>query len=59
MKKAALLAILVVALTLCEARTEAQQTGKIFRVGYLDPSTGSSSAVLVEAFRQDQSNSGN
>jgi hypothetical protein len=39
MKKAALLAILVVALTLCEARTEAQQTGKIFRVGYLDPST--------------------
>jgi putative tryptophan/tyrosine transport system substrate-binding protein len=58
MKKAALLSILVVALTLCEARTDAQQTGKIFRVGYLDPSTASSSAVLVEAFRQELSKLG-
>ena len=58
MKKAALLSILVVALTLCEARTEAQQTGKIFCVSYLDPSTASSSAVLVEAFRQELSKLG-
>ena len=32
---------------------EAQQTRKIPRIGYLDPSTASGSAVLLEAFRQD------
>jgi putative ABC transport system substrate-binding protein len=31
----------------------AQQTGKIFRIGILDPSTVSGSAVLWEAFRQE------
>jgi len=31
----------------------AQQTGKIFRIGFLDASTASGSAVLVEAFRQE------
>ena len=31
----------------------AQQTGKIFRIGFLDPSTASGSAVLLEAFRQE------
>ena len=37
---------------------EAQQTGKIFRIGFLDPSTASGSAVLVEAFRQELSKLG-
>jgi putative ABC transport system substrate-binding protein len=32
---------------------EAQQTGKIFRIGFLDISTASGSAVLVDAFRQE------
>src|SRR5262245_45141661 len=32
---------------------EAQQSGKIFRIGYLDNSTASGSAVLVDAFRQE------
>src|SRR5262245_59052961 len=32
---------------------EAQQTGKIPRIGFLDPSTASGSAVLVDAFRQE------
>jgi putative ABC transport system substrate-binding protein len=32
---------------------EAQQTGKIFRIGFLDPSTASGSAVLLEAFEQE------
>ena len=32
---------------------DAQQTGKIFRIGLLDPSTASGSAVLWEAFRQE------
>src|SRR5437899_3901667 len=30
-----------------------QPTGKIVRIGFLDPSTASGSAVLVEAFRQE------
>jgi len=32
---------------------QAQQPGKIVRIGYLDSSTASGSAVLVEAFRQE------
>jgi putative ABC transport system substrate-binding protein len=31
----------------------AQQTGKIFRIGYLDPSTASGNVVRLEAFRQE------
>jgi len=37
---------------------EAQQAGKIFRIGYLDPSTASGSAVLLEAFRQEMTKLG-
>ena len=33
--------------------TEAQQQGKIFRIGYLDASTASGMAVLVDTFRQE------
>jgi putative tryptophan/tyrosine transport system substrate-binding protein len=33
--------------------THAQQTGKIFRIGFLDPSNASGMAVLLEAFRQE------
>ena len=36
----------------------AQQTGKIFRIGFLDPSTASGSAGLVEVFRQELSKLG-
>jgi putative tryptophan/tyrosine transport system substrate-binding protein len=32
---------------------DAQQPGKVFRIGYLDNSTASGSAVVVEAFRQE------
>src|SRR5213594_4118571 len=56
-KWAGLFAI-VVALTVCGARVEAQQTGKVFRIGFLDQSTASGSAVLVEAFRQELSKLG-
>jgi putative ABC transport system substrate-binding protein len=31
----------------------AQQTGKIFRIGFLDQSTASGSVVLLDAFRQE------
>ena len=37
---------------------EAQQTGKVARIGFLDASTASGSAVLVEAFRQELSKLG-
>ena len=37
---------------------EAQQAGKIFRIGFLDSSTASGSAVLVDAFRQELSKLG-
>ena len=37
---------------------EAQQTGKIFRIGFLDNSTASGMAVLVDAFRQEVSKLG-
>jgi putative tryptophan/tyrosine transport system substrate-binding protein len=40
------------------AVVNAQQTGKIFRIGFLDPSTASGSAVLVDAFRQELSKLG-
>jgi putative ABC transport system substrate-binding protein len=37
---------------------DAQQTGKIFRIGFLDPSTASGTAVMVDAFRQELSKHG-
>ena len=37
---------------------EAQQTGKVFRIGFLDSSTASGMAGLVEAFRQELSKLG-
>ena len=46
------------ALLTFSVRTEAQQTGKIFRIGFLDSSTASGSAVLLEAFRQELSKLG-
>ena len=36
----------------------AQQTGKVPRIGFLDNSTASGSAVLVDAFRQELSKLG-
>jgi putative tryptophan/tyrosine transport system substrate-binding protein len=37
---------------------DAQQTGKVFRIGFLDVSTASGSAALVDAFRQELSKLG-
>jgi len=48
----------VVALTMCGARAEAQQPGKVFRIGYLDASTAMGAAVLLAAFRQELSKLG-
>jgi putative tryptophan/tyrosine transport system substrate-binding protein len=49
---------LAVAFALCAARVDAQQTGKILRIGILEPSTASGSTVLWEAFRQELSKLG-
>ena len=37
---------------------DAQQAGKIFRIGFLDGSTASGMAVLVDAFQQELSKLG-
>jgi putative tryptophan/tyrosine transport system substrate-binding protein len=44
---------LVVAFVASGAVVQAQQTGKVFRIGYLDGSTASGSAVVVDVFRQE------
>ena len=46
------------ALALVVSVAQAQQPGKIFRIGFLDNSTASGSAVLVDAFRQELKNLG-
>jgi ABC-type uncharacterized transport system substrate-binding protein len=43
----------VVAFTMCGAVAQAQQPGKIFRIGFLDPSNASSIAAFLEAYRQE------
>src|SRR5215813_7088889 len=54
----------IIVFTLCAmlfalcGSVNAQQTGKIFRIGFLDASTAAGSAVLLEAFRQELSKLG-
>jgi putative tryptophan/tyrosine transport system substrate-binding protein len=58
MRKAEVVSILLGVLLAAAVIAEAQQSGKIFRIGYLDASTASGSAVLVDAFRQELSKLG-
>jgi putative tryptophan/tyrosine transport system substrate-binding protein len=51
-KKIILLALCSLLLAPCSA-VDAQQPGRIFRIGFLDASTASGSAVLVDAFREE------
>jgi putative ABC transport system substrate-binding protein len=51
------LALCAMLFALCSS-VDAQQTGKVFRIGFLDPSTASGRAVLVDAFRQELSKLG-
>jgi putative ABC transport system substrate-binding protein len=53
MNRKILVSILAVVILAFVHLTEAQQTGKIFRIGFLDTSTASGSAVLMDAFRQE------
>jgi len=52
------LVALGVAFALCGAVAQAQQAGKSFRIGLLDGSSASGTAVLLEAFRQELSKLG-
>jgi ABC-type uncharacterized transport system substrate-binding protein len=45
--------LVVIAVMGVGAMAQAQQTGKIFRIGYLDNSSASGNAPLLEAFRQE------
>ena len=58
MKKAITVLTICAALFALYSSAEAQQPGKIFRIGFLDSSTASGSAVLVNAFRQELSKLG-
>jgi putative ABC transport system substrate-binding protein len=59
MKKVAALSMVIAVVWLAPAViAEAQQPGKIFRIGFLDVSTASGSAVLLQAFRQELSKLG-
>ena len=57
MRKITVLALGAVLVAL-SVPVEAQQPGKIFRIGYLDASTASGIAVLLDAFRQELSKLG-
>jgi putative ABC transport system substrate-binding protein len=48
-----IICLVIAALLSTASFAEAQQTGKVFRIGFLDGSNASGMAVLVEAFRQE------
>src|SRR5215831_8243099 len=52
------LSVIAFALVVVGPVAQAQQTGKIFRMGFLDASTASGNAILVEPFRQELSKLG-
>ena len=58
MTKGILVWLLITVSLITTPPAEAQQSGKIFRIGFLDASTASGSAVLVDAFRQELSKLG-
>ena len=56
--KSKLLFWLLMTVLLMTGSTQAQQTGKVARIGYLDSGTAPGSAVLLDAFRQELSKLG-
>ncbi len=59
MKKTAVTCIMIaVMLQTFTVMAQAQQSGKIFRIGYLDPSTVSGSSAFLDTFRQELSKLG-
>ena len=58
MMKSIVIWLLATVIVISGPIANAQQAGKIFRIGFLDNSTASGMAVLVDAFRQELSNLG-
>jgi ABC-type uncharacterized transport system substrate-binding protein len=58
MKSKPLFWLLLTVLLITAPATAAQQPGKVFRIGFLDSSTASGMAVLIDAFRQELSKLG-
>ena len=56
-KKVTVLTLCAILFALCFS-SEAQQPGRIYRIGYLDPSTASATTGLLQAFRQEMSKRG-
>jgi putative ABC transport system substrate-binding protein len=56
-RKITVLALSAMLLALCNS-ADAQQRGKVLRIGYLDSGNAAGSAVLVDAFRQELSKLG-
>jgi putative ABC transport system substrate-binding protein len=56
-RKITVLALCAMLFALCSSAS-AQQTGKVLRIGFLDNSTASGMAVLIDAFRQELSKLG-
>ena len=56
--KSKLLFWLLITVLLMTGSTQAQQTGKVARIGFLDSSTASGMAVLLDAFKQGLSKLG-
>jgi putative ABC transport system substrate-binding protein len=56
-KNLTVLTLCAILFGLCSS-ADAQQTGKVLRIGFLDTSTASGSAVLAEAFQQELSKLG-
>jgi putative ABC transport system substrate-binding protein len=57
-RKWAGLSVIAFLIVVCGAMADAQQPGKIFRIGFLDGGTASGSAVLVKAFLHELSKLG-
>ena len=53
MMKSIFFCLLATLIVISAPAADAQQPGKIFRIGFLDNSTASGMAVLVDAFRQE------
>ena len=58
MSKTVVVGLLATAFLGTALPAHAQQTGKVFRIGFLDNSTASGSAVVVDAFRREMSKLG-
>jgi putative ABC transport system substrate-binding protein len=53
MNRSLLIGLLAIILLAATSPGQAQQPGKIFRIGFLDNSTASGSAILMDVFRQE------